>query len=505
MSRPKPSWSFQESSVGQSFVWSLALSLLPVAAAFVSSWIIARFSGPTVWGTVSWAMAFATQLLIVAKVGIELGASKLASEYGVSQPGVLRDLLRIASNLRLAFTLPTALLTYFFAPQIAVLLHDASLTDAVRISAAIIFCASIYEFQEQFLVGLNRHATVSRVRAMMLSLRLISTIAVVAIGLGAVAILWGYVAAWLVGIVAFSLLLRRFLPTITEGHAEHGPIRRRLLAMTIPLAVSSASVAVYTQIDKLVLGYFDSVQEVGQYSIARAVMEVSLFPAFALVTTLRPALASRFARGELVECARIVKRSLLLTLVAGVCFGSVFLVMSVPLIELVYSSKYRYAGELMTWFASVIVIRSLGALVLPALLAADKIKTYAWLTAGAAALNFGLNLVLIPHMHSRGAILSTIVSYGLLLVMGLREVFVVFKVRLHARAVGRVVRTLLAGALVAGAIWLVIRQLQVETWVWTIALAAFQVAAYAALIVAFRVVHPAELRPLMGNLLRVKG
>jgi O-antigen/teichoic acid export membrane protein len=200
-----------------------------------------------------------------------------------------------------------------------------------------------------------------------------------------------------------------------------------------------------------------------------------------------------------------VKRSLLLTLVAGVCFGSVFLVMSVPLIELVYSSKYRYAGELMTWFASVIVIRSLGALVLPALLAADKIKTYAWLTAGAAALNFGLNLLLIPHMHSRGAILSTIVSYGLLLVMGLREVFVVFKVRLHARAIGRVFRTLLAGALVAGAIWLVIRQLQVETWVWTIALAAFQVAAYAALIVAFRVVHPAELRPLMGNLLRVKG
>jgi hypothetical protein len=296
MSRPKPSWSFKESSVGQSFAWSLALSLLPVVAAFVSSWIIARFSGPTVWGTVSWAMAFATQLLIVAKVGIELGASKLASEYGVSKPGVLRDLLRIASNLRLAFTLPTALLTYFFAPQIAELLHDASLTGAVRISAAIIFCASIYEFQEQFLVGLNRHATVSRVRAMMLSLRLVSTVAVVAIGLGAVAILVGYVAAWLVGIAAFSLLLRRYLPKISEGHSEHGPIRRRLLAMTIPLAVSSASVAVYTQVDKLVLGYFDNVEEVGQYSIARRDAR-SLFPPLALVTTfvLHSALRARRA------------------------------------------------------------------------------------------------------------------------------------------------------------------------------------------------------------------
>ncbi|HEX6791996.1 MAG TPA: oligosaccharide flippase family protein [Candidatus Krumholzibacteria bacterium] len=501
----RSSWSFHESSVGQSFAWSLALSLLPVVAAFVSSWIIARFSGPTVWGTVSWAMAFATQLLIVAKVGIELGASKLASEYGVSHPGVLRDLLRIASNLRLAFTLPTALVCYVFAHQIAVLLHDASLAPAVRIAAGIIFCASIYEFQEQFLIGLNRHATVSRVRAAMLSLRLISNVVVVAIGLGAVAILAGYVAAWLVGIAAFSFLLRKYLPKVAEDHTEHRTIRRRLLAMTIPLAVSSASVAVYTQIDKLVLGYFDTVEEVGQYSIARAVMEVSLFPAFALVTTLRPALAARFARGEMRECARIVKRSLLLTLVAGVLFGSIFLVLSVPLLEMVYSTKYRYAGELMTWFASVIVIRSLGALVLPALLAADRIRTYAWLTAGAAVLNLVLNVVLIPTMHSRGAIVSTIVSYGLLLVLGLREVFVVFDVRLHARAIGRVLRTLLAGGLVAGAIWLVIRQLQVETWVWTLALAAIHVAAYAALILAFRVVRPAEIRPLMGNLLRVKG
>jgi len=275
--------------------------------------------------------------------------------------------------------------------------------------------------------------------------------------------------------------------------------------MTIPLAVSSASVAIYTQIDKLVLGYYDNVIEVGQYSIARAVMEVSLFPSFAMVTTLRPALAARFARGEKLECARIVKRSLLLTLIAGVLFGSVFLVLSVPLLELVYSDKYRYAGELMTWFASVIVIRSLGSLVLPALLAADKIKTYAWLTAGAALLNFGLNVLLIPKMHSRGAILSTIVSYGLLLVLGLREVFHVFDVRLHARSMGVVFRTLLAGGLVAGLTWLAIGQLPADIWAWTLGLAAIHVILYVALIFAFRVVSLADLRPAMGNLLRLKG
>jgi O-antigen/teichoic acid export membrane protein len=188
-----------------------------------------------------------------------------------------------------------------------------------------------------------------------------------------------------------------------------------------------------------------------------------------------------------------------------VLFGSVFLVLSVPLLELVYSDKYRYAGQLMTWFASVIVIRSLGSLVLPALLAADKIKYYAWLTFGAAMLNLGLNVLFIPHMHSRGAILSTIISYGLLLLFGLREVFHVFEVRLGPRSMGAVLRTLLAGGVVAGLVWLIIGQVGVGHWAWTLALAVFQVVLYGTLIFAFRVVSPAEIRPAMGNLLRLKG
>jgi O-antigen/teichoic acid export membrane protein len=499
------SWSFRDTPVGESFAWSLALSLLPVIAAFACSWIIARFSGPTVWGAVSWSMALATQVLIIAKMGLDLGASRLASEYGTARPGVLRELLSVSSNLRLAFTLPTSLVTYFFAPQIAHAFHDDALLWPVRLAAGLVFCASVYEFQEQFLIGLNRHATVSRVRTAMLSLRVVATVGVVAAGMGAVAILSGYVGAWIVGIAVFSILLRRYLPDAMPDPAERGAIRRRLLAMSIPLAVSSASVTIYSQVDKLILGYFDSLWEVGQYSIARAVMEVALFPAFALVTTLRPALASRFSKGDLADCSRLIRRSLRLSLVAGVMFGSIFVAMSVPLVSLVYSSQYRYAGELLAWFSWIVVIRSLGALVLPALLAADRIRTYAWLTAGAAVLNLALNVALIPSMHSRGAIVATVVSYGLLLVFGLREVFSIFGVRIRLRALMSALRTVLAGVMVAAALWVIIRQLRVEPGVWMIALAMLHVLLYGSLVVAFRVIQPAEIRPMMTNLLKMKG
>jgi apolipoprotein N-acyltransferase len=108
-------------------------------------------------------------------------------------------------------------------------------------------------------------------------------------------------------------------------------------------------------------------------------------------------------------------------------------------------------------------------------------------------------------MHSRGAILSTVVSYGLLLIFGLREVFHVFDVRLHARSLGAVFRTLLAGGLVAGLIWLAISHAPANNWAWTLGLATLHVVLYGALIFAFRVVSPAEIRPAMGNLFRQKG
>jgi len=54
-------------------------------------------------------------------------------------------------------------------------------------------------------------------------------------------------------------------------------------------------------------------------------------------------------------------------------------------------------------------------------------------------------------------------------------------------------------------VWLVIRQLHAETWGWTIILAALHVLVYGVLIVVFRVVRLAEIRPMMGNLLRAKG
>lgn len=493
-------WTFLDTSVERSFAWSLALTTLPNLSALIISLVVARWAGATVWGTVAWAMAFATALLIVAKLGLDLGASRLASEFGVSRPGALRSLFSAAFGLRAVATVIVAALSFALAPIVAAWFGDDSLMWPIRIASAIVVCASFYEFQEQFFVGLNRQATVSRVRAVTLGLRVALTAAVIIAGWGAAVVLSGYVLAWLVGIAVFAVMVHRFLPP-ASGEEDTSALRRRLLAISVPLAVSSASVTVYSQMDKLMLGYFVGVEEVGQYTIARNVTEVSLFPTFAFVMMLRPALASRYPAGRLAECGRLIRNSLRLSLVSGVLFASVFAVMAIPLITLIYSNEFHYAGTLMVWFVAVIGLRSLGVLILPALVAAERTRMYAYLTTFTAVMNFVLNLVLIPSLHARGAVLATIASYALLLAVGMYQVLRIFQVRLGLRAFSLAIRTVLAGVVSGAVLWVILDRTPDPGWgilLW----GCVQALAYFALVVALRVVRLEDLRLVASNLLK---
>jgi O-antigen/teichoic acid export membrane protein len=349
---------------------------------------------------------------------------------------------------------------------------------------------------------LNRLQTVYRIRAVHLLLRILLTCVLVLLGLGATQILGGYCVAWTVAIVVYVAMLLRFLPAEDAEPAREGLVRR-LMTLSVPLAVSSASVTIYSHMDRLMLGYFAGVEQVGQYAVARNISEVSLFPVFALIMMLRPALASRFSAGDVNECAGIIRRSLRFSLVSGVLFAAIFALFGLPLVTLVFSRDFSYAGGLMVFFAGVIVLRSIGSIILPSLVAAERTRVYAYLTAASAVLNFVLNLVLIPKYQARGAVIATLVSYGVLLIAGLRQVFITYGVRLSGRSVSLGLRTILAGSLAAGVVWPLSGRtgLVWHAFLWAGALAV----AYALFAIVLRVTRPADIRALLINLRKSRG
>jgi stage V sporulation protein B len=496
MNTRKTVWSYQDTSLGQSFLWSLAVTALPVAAGFVVSWVVARWAGPAVIGTVSWVMSFATMLEIPGKFGMDLSASQMASEYGVNQPGRLRSFFRTAVGLRLVFTVSVSVLTLVFAWPIARFFKDPGLVIPVRIGAGILFCASLYEFQENFLIGLNRLRTVYNIRSIHLALRILVTCVLVIAGARAVGILSGYCAAWIVAIAIFGVLLHRFLPpsdTVPRGNGDAG----RLMRLSLALTVSSASVILYSHMDRLILGYFSGVTEVGQYTVARNIAEVSLFPVFAAMMMLRPALAARFSTGNVSECGRVIRRTVRYTFASGVWFCTVFATLGVPLVTLVFGDAFRYSGELLLWFVGVVAFRSVGAVILPALVAAGRSRLYAYLTMSSAAIYFAASVLLIPRFESRGAIVATFVSYGVLMVIGLRKVFGIYRVPVGWGLLSIPLRTILAGAVAGGVTWYVTERTPLAPH--ALVGAALVTTIYLFLILVLRVGTFSDLRSLRSN------
>jgi O-antigen/teichoic acid export membrane protein len=255
--------------------------------------------------------------------------------------------------------------------------------------------------------------------------------------------------------------------------------------------------------DRLMLGYFSGVEEVGQYAVGRNIAEVSLFPVFAMVMMLRPALAARFSTGKVSENAQIIRNSLRYSFVSGVFFAAIFATLGPVLVEFVFSDTFESAGRLMYFFVGVVVLRSAGAVILPALIAADRARIYAYLTAGSAGLNFLLNLLLIPRYQSRGAIVATIVSYGVLLFLGIREVLSRYRIPVTLTALSVAARTILAGAIASGVVvWLSNRPS--PTWV-AVLWAALLLGLYFVLIYVLRVSSFSDIVNLLTNLRKQKG
>lgn len=411
----------EEGSLTTGYFWTFGATAIPLVSIFLSSLIIARWMGPRVAGLISWTNALATVFLIVGKFGVDGAASKLASEYQVSTPWLIPGLIRRSVLLRLAFTVPAGLCASVFAPQLASFFNEEALIPLFSLSGLLIFAVSFNELAALLILGLKRFRLLFVVRLSMLILRVGLVLAAAVLVLGEVGILGAIIiSAFLPGLVVMALLFgidRGAMPLSGEGS-----VMKRLFRLSAPLAISGASVTIYSLLDRLMLGYFEGATTVGIYSVARNVVETSLFPTFALIMTLRPALASAFAAHDTKRCSDLVNRSVRSSLFYSAAVVVVFSCLARPLVVGLFSDKFTSSSTLLLLFIPLIVMRSIGAAILPGLIAAEKAGTYARLTLTGAVLNFTLNVLLIPRWGAQGAVVSTLVSYLPIEVLGLWSV-----------------------------------------------------------------------------------
>jgi O-antigen/teichoic acid export membrane protein len=301
----------------------------------------------------------------------------------------------------------TAAALFLLAPEIAQSLFQSDLT-IVWLLALNIFLASVsavlldyFRAREQT----KRYSILSIFRAYLI----VAFVAVLAfLGYGLQGAVIGLLLGQLSGVTLTSYLILREIGVALPRFVH----TREHIALSLPLVPGALSTWVVDSSDRYLIGILLGVVAVGYYSPAYTLgSTIGLISA--PFTLMLPAVLSRnYDENRIGDVKRIMKYSL--KYFSGMAIPSIFVisVLSKPVLGILSTPQIAANAYFITPFvaAGTLLQGASGVIVVILMLRKETSVTGTiWMIS--AALNFGLNLILIPYLGILGAALTTLLAY----------------------------------------------------------------------------------------------
>lgn len=375
--------------------------------AVIGVWI-ARYLGPTRFGTLNFAIAFVTLFGAFATLGLD--------------EIVIRDLVRVPDQRH--ETIGTAFALKAGGGSVGALLafggvfllrpHDTTTQIVVTVVAAsTIFSAfDVIDFWFQSEVA-SKYVVYARVSAFAVCSIARIILILVAAPLLAFAAMFTVEAA--LAALGLALVYRRRGGSFRLWRRRTSRART-LLSEGWPLMFSGLAIAVYMKIDQVMLGQMASDHDVGIYSAAVRLSELWYFIPLTIVSSVFPVIIRARDLDPQVYMQRILQLfSLMAAIALAIAVPLTFL--ASPLVMLVFGAPYAAAGAVLSVHIWASLFVFWGAAQSPWFVAEGLMRLSLYRTAAGAAANVLLNLVLIPRYQSMGTAIATVVSYGLAAVL----------------------------------------------------------------------------------------
>jgi O-antigen/teichoic acid export membrane protein len=246
--------------------------------------------------------------------------------------------------------------------------------------------------------------------------------------------------------VALAAALKQIgfsFPKFTElkGYLKYG----------LPLVPNAAILWVIHTSDRYMIGYFMKAEDVGIYSAAYTLAHIMALFLGSLQVVLFPTISKSYDDGEMAKTKTYLKYSLkyLLMLTIPAAFG--LSILATPLLRILTTAEFTSGNTVIPFVAAGLVIFSFYQVCLYIIHLVKKTYWTVRLLSIAAALNIGLNLLLIPHMGILGAAVATLIAYG---VLGILTVIVSFRYFRFDLGFSFLWKIVLASAVMSAAVWL---------------------------------------------------
>lgn len=394
-------------SIPRSAAFALAMRLVGALFTGGLTLFLVRYLGPDDYGIFALALSVSGLLLLPADFGISRSASRfMAERLGDSQPAAV---LRQAIALKAISAGVIAAALFAAAGPIASAYDAPSLEWPLRLVALALLGQSFMILFSATFEATGRNALGFRLALTESALEVSASVGLVLAGAGVT----GAVAGRTFGYgVAAVLGLALALRAVGHSRLRDAPgselSLRRIAGYAGALFIVDAAFAAFTQVDILLIGALLDPRSAGLFSAPVQILKFAEYVGLALAAGVAPRLARGRGQRPNVEAFQGALRGLLafqFVIVAPI------VVWATPITDLLLGSDYEQSADVFRALGLYVLMMGPGPLLALGVNYLGEARRRVPLALGAVAINFGVDVILIPEIGIVGGAIGTTVAF----------------------------------------------------------------------------------------------
>jgi len=195
-------------------------------------------------------------------------------------------------------------------------------------------------------------------------------------------------------------------------------IWKKFLAMSWPIALAGIFSTIYSQIDLVMLGFWNQITEAGWYGASYRIIGMVIIPGVLISQSFFPVLSISFKESR-EKLQKVFDKFIEVMMVLSIPLVLGGITLAPKIIDWIYDSSYLPAVLAFQILLVMVVITYLFYPLSSILIASNQQKKVFWITLIGAIINIILNLILIPKFSLYGAAWATLITYIVLLLLTL--------------------------------------------------------------------------------------
>lgn len=390
--------------------------------------VLARALTPAEYGLIFLGLSLINILMTLVILGLGGGIQRYVPYYRVKKDMVrVKGVIISSLNISFPISILVFLILFLFSEQISVFVfNEPLLSPVIRIFSFILPFFVIYSVFNSALLGFKKvkYNVLSWFIGRPLS-TLLALFIFMLLGFGLVGAAISYLLGFgISAILAFLFMERKVFPVV-RSKIKAVPMKRKLLAFSIPLIIFGMLWDITTRIDTVMIGILKTSFDVGVYQTAIPTSQFLFVIPRALSVLFLPLISELFSKNKTKDIGTIYKTVYKWIFYINLPLCLVFIMYPNAVINILFGSEYIGAGNSLRILSIGYFIFSISMLSGGMINLFEKTK-YHVLNAGLSLfIGVSLNYLLIPVYGIDGAAIATMITFVIYAILVISETYLI--------------------------------------------------------------------------------